>query len=249
MLSDGALLSSAVALHLQIGDSAKSSSFPSVSSQIAFVRQVLLDNLKEDNYYGKAARGEIPTVVNVNNKDEIATLIRIKERIPTLRLVILGGAESHLVAQHLAKADIPVILLPALCTPSEFDSRHCLTGAPLTNGTAAHVLHRHGVKVGLGVSDDGLARNLAWDAGWLAATSPVNKKNADKDQPDYHGITEDEAIRFVSTNLQDIFYANNKDQLLSTYNNDFTVWTGSPFDMNSHLVFAYTQETGVQLVV
>ncbi|KAI8100036.1 uncharacterized protein BX664DRAFT_322707, partial [Halteromyces radiatus] len=242
LLSEGSLLSSAVALHLQIGDGAKSSSFPSVSSQISFIRQVLVENEKNDNYYGKAARGDIPTVVNVNNKDEIATLIRLKERIPTLRLVILGGTESHLLAQHLAKANIPVILRPSLCTPAEFDSIHCLTGAPLTNGTAAHILHRHGVKIGLGVADDGLARNLAWDAGWLAATSPGNKNQ--------HGISEDEAIRFVSTNLQDIFY-NNNDKLTdgsNSYDNDFSVWSGSPFDMTSHLVFVHTQENGVKMI-
>ncbi|CAO3577184.1 unnamed protein product [Absidia cylindrospora] len=257
LLSEGSLLSSAVALHLQIGDSAKSTSFPTISSQISFIRQVLLENQQEANYYGKAARGDIPTVVSVNNKDEIATLIRLKDLIPTLRLVILGGAESHLVAQHLAKADIPVILLPALCTPAEFDSIHCLTGAPLTNnGTAAHVLHRHGVKVGLGVSDDGFARNLAWDAGWLAATSPDN--NNKKGRPGYHGITEDEAIRFVSTNLQEIFYNYNNDRdisgdnmdiLRSASSNDFTVWSGSPFDMNSHLVLVHTQENGIEVVV
>ncbi|ORZ24660.1 hypothetical protein BCR42DRAFT_316577 [Absidia repens] len=250
LLSEGSLLSSAVALHLQIGDSAKSSSFPSVSSQIAFIRQVLLENQQADNYYGKAARGDIATVVAVNNKDEIATLIRLKSRIPTLRLVILGGAEAHLLAQHLAKANIPVILLPALCTPAEFDSIHCLTGAPLTNGTAAHVLHRHGVKLGLGVSDNGLARNLAWDAGWLAATSP---KNGDKHRPDYHGITEDEAIRFVSANLQEIFDNSNIDDRLdgqqSALENDFTVWSGNPFDMNSHLVLIHTQEDGLQLMI
>ncbi|RCH90814.1 hypothetical protein CU098_006867, partial [Rhizopus stolonifer] len=55
LLTDGALISPAVALHLQIGDDYKSSSFPTISSQISFIRQILKDNLKNDNDYGKAA--------------------------------------------------------------------------------------------------------------------------------------------------------------------------------------------------
>ncbi|OAD08017.1 hypothetical protein MUCCIDRAFT_133189, partial [Mucor lusitanicus CBS 277.49] len=123
--------------------------------------------------YGKAANGEIPIIITAHNKDEIASIVVLKrDHFPQARFVIQGGTEAYLVASHLAALDIPVVLQPVLCTPSRFDSIHCLTGAPLTNGTAAHVLHRYGVQLGVGIYDDGLARNLAWDAGWLAATSP-----------------------------------------------------------------------------
>ncbi|KAI9306236.1 hypothetical protein BJ944DRAFT_238927 [Cunninghamella echinulata] len=234
ILNEGSIISPAVALHASIGHSAKSTSFPTVSSQIAFLRQIFLENESKDNYYGQATRGEIPTIISVDQKDEIATLIKLKEQIPTLRLAILGGAESHLVAQHLAKADIPVILSPSLCTPSSYDTLNCLSGAPLTNGTVAHELHRHGVKIGLGVSDDGLARNLVWDAGWIAATSPENE------------ISEDDAIDFVSTNLQDIFFGQHYNKV--DVNNDFTVWSGNPFDMKSRIVFVHSKENGIQMV-
>ncbi|CAO3608609.1 unnamed protein product [Cunninghamella blakesleeana] len=238
ILNEGSVISSAVALHATIGHPAKSASFPTVSSQISFLRQIFLENVDANNFYGQAARGEIPTIINVDSKDEIATLIKLKEQIPKLRLAILGGAESHLVAQHLAKADIPVILSPSLCTPHTYEKIHCLPGAPLTNDTTAHILHRHGVKVGLGVAEDGFARNLAWDAGWLAATSPSNAQGA---------ITEDDAISFVSTNLQDIFFGQHY-KTANHLNNDFTVWSGNPFDMNSRIVFVHTKENGIQLV-
>ncbi|KAG1088619.1 hypothetical protein G6F42_020219 [Rhizopus arrhizus] len=194
LLTDGALLSSAVALHLQIGDDYKSTSFPTISSQISFIRQLLKDNIKSDNYYGKAANGEIPTIITAHNKDEIASLIVLKrDHFPKARFVIQGGTEAYLVASHLAALDIPVVLQPVLCTPSRFDSIHCLTGAPLTNGTAAHVLSAHGVKLGVGIYDDGLARNLAWDSGWLAATSPSVS------ELENGAITEIDAIQFVTT--------------------------------------------------
>jgi hypothetical protein len=245
ILYEGSLLSSAAALHFQIGDSAKSGQFPTISSQISFLRQVFTDNIQLDNRYGQAARGETPIIVMVNNKDEIASLIRLKEKtIPKARLAIMGGAEAHLLAAQLARAKIAVILRPYLCTPDNFDSIHCLTGAPLTNGTAAHILHYHGVKIGLGVSNDGWARNLAWDAGWLAATSPSKELE----------ITEIEAIKFITTNLQEIFGLRDEEekhsaQIDSYEQEEFVVWSGSPLDMQSRPVFICTKNDGIHYLV
>ncbi|KAI9013974.1 hypothetical protein CLU79DRAFT_767892 [Phycomyces nitens] len=235
MLSEGAIIAHAVALHLQIGDSVKSSVFPTVSSQISYIRKLFAENGKSDNYYGKAARGEIPLIVSVNNKDEIASLIQLKKHhLSSAKMSIMGGAEAHLIAPYLAAADIAVILRPGLCTPESFDSIHCLTGAPLTNGTAAHVLHQHGVKIGLGVLDNGLARNLAWDAGWLSVTSDES----------YGLISETQAVEFITTNLWDIFGLR-QDNLFA---NDFVVWSASPFAMNTRPVFSYSQQEGIQTI-
>ncbi|KAG0165678.1 hypothetical protein DFQ28_008568 [Apophysomyces sp. BC1034] len=226
LLTNGSLVSPAVALHLQLGDTYKSDTFPTVSSQINFIRQILTENIDADNHYGQAARGEITTVISVHNKDEIASLIRLKQTdVPKARFAILGGAESYLIARYLAEADIAVILLPALCTPAQFDSIHCLTGAPLSNGTAAHVLHQHGVKIGVGVSDDGLARNLAWDAGWLVPTDPSQD------------LSEAQAIRFISSNLLEIFGLQNKNAAGA---DDFVVWSGSPLDIQSRRVLVHS---------
>ncbi|KAI7873769.1 composite domain of metallo-dependent hydrolase [Lichtheimia hyalospora FSU 10163] len=242
LLSEGALITPAAALHLQIGDSAKSASFPTVSSQISFIRQILKDNVDSKNVFGQASRGEIPTVVSVHNKDEIASLIMLKQNhLPDTQFVVMGGAEAHLVAQHLAEANIPVILRPTLCTPASFDSIHCLTGAPLTNGTAAHVLHRHGVKIALGVEDDGLARNLAWDAGWLAATSSKSVKD------DASHISEEEAMRFITTNIQEIFGLASPESLMA--NDEFVVWSNNPLQLHSRPLFTYSPSKGINSIV
>lgn len=232
VLTDGALLSPFAALHFQIGHSVKSERFPTISSQIAFLRQTFKENLASSNRYGQAARGEIPIIVMVNNKDEIASLINLKTTvIPKARMAIMGGAEAHLLAPHLARANIAVILRPYLCTPENFDSSHCLTGAPLTNGTAAHVLHYYGVKLGIGISDDGWARNLAWDAGWLAATSPSKEL----------AISDAEAIKFVTTNLQEIFG-------LKAEEEEFVVWSGNPMDMQHTPLFIFDSVNGLRAV-
>ncbi|KAG0743071.1 hypothetical protein G6F62_006497 [Rhizopus arrhizus] len=233
VLNEGTVISPAVALHLQIGDNVKSDSFPTISSQISFIRQLLTENLKEDNYYGQAARGEIPTVIAADNKDEIASLIILKrEHISKARFVILGGIEAHLVAPYLAEADIPVVLRPTLCTPSKFDSVHCLTGAPITNGTAAHILHSHGVKIGVGISDNGLARNLAWDAGWLSATSPTQDLEGGN-------ISEVQAIQFITSNIRDIYGLGSVSTSLAS---DFIVYSGSPFDLQSRILFIHSND-------
>lgn len=242
ILQEGAIINPATALHFQIGNDVKSSQFPTISSQISFLRQIFTDNLKSNNRYGQAVRGEIPIVVSVNNKDEIATLIRLKEStIPDARLAILGGIEAYLLAAQLAKANIAVILNPGLCTPANFDSIHCLTGAPLTNGTAAHVLNYHGVKLGVAVADDGLARNLAWDSVWFAATSPSQDME----------ITEFDAIKFVTTNLQDIFgLKTGKDVAqIEEEKEEFVVWSGSPLDVQSRILFIHTKNNGIHYPV
>ncbi|RCI03780.1 hypothetical protein CU098_011594 [Rhizopus stolonifer] len=226
VLTEGTIISPAVALHLQIGNGVKSESFPTISSQISFIRQLLTDNLNAQSAYGQAARGEIPTVISAVNKDEIASLIILKrDHFPQAKFVILGGTEAHLVASHLAEADIPVVIRPTLCTPSTYDSLHCLPGAPLTNGTLAHVLHSHGVKMAVGISGDGFARNLAWDAGWLSATSPHESQ-----------ISEIQAIQLVTSNIRDIYGLG---QSLSE--SEFIVYSGNPFDLQSRLVFIHSE--------
>lgn len=233
-MTEGALLSSAAALHFQIGHSVKSERSPTVSSQISFLRQIFRENKGASNRYGQAARGEIPVIILVNNKDEIASLIHLKSTIiPNARMAIMGGAEAHLLAPHLARANISVILRPYLCTPENFDSSHCLTGAPLTNGTAAHILHYHGVKIGIGISNDGWARNLAWDAGWLAATSPSKEL----------AISDVDAIKFVTTNLQEIFGLKTHEEEEGV--SQFVVWSGNPLKMQHKPVLVFDSVNGV----
>ncbi|KAI8970441.1 hypothetical protein BDF20DRAFT_891289 [Mycotypha africana] len=244
ILEENSIVKPAAALHVQIGHSVKSDSFPTISSQVAFLRNVFTENFKEKNYFGQVTRGELPLIVLVNNKDEIASIINLKRTVlRNAKVAIMGGAEAHLLASHLSEADIAVILRPYLCTPEDFNSRHCLTGAPLTNGTAAHILHSYGVKLAIGVSDDGWARNLAWDAGWLAATSPPAHANL--------AISEQEALKFITTNLQDIFglATDRKGQSSLSIKNDFVVWSGSPFDFKSRPILTFSAVNGLQKVL
>jgi imidazolonepropionase-like amidohydrolase len=176
-------------------------------------------------------RGEIPLAAYVHSKDEIAALIRLKERIAkgggNLRLIIVGGAEAYLVAAHLARHDVPVVLHPPRPTPALWTAQNVLTGAPLTNGTAVQVLRRHGVLIGFGVCST-FARNLVWEAGWGWLASGG-------------ALSEQEAVGLVTWNLAKIFglkqHSNEKEPDRKVYSNrfeigavaDFVAYDGNPF--------------------
>jgi cobalamin biosynthesis protein CbiG len=62
-------------------------------------------------------QGKIPLVVRTNSADIITTVLRLKEELELelnhpLKVTILGGAEAHLLANELAKADVGVVLMP-----------------------------------------------------------------------------------------------------------------------------------------
>ncbi|CAG8525018.1 2762_t:CDS:2, partial [Paraglomus brasilianum] len=226
-----------VALHAQIGTPYKDESITTVSGQIAFLRKALLDNLQlkgSPNFYALAAKGDIPFAVYTHSKDEIASLIRLKDEIDgaggKLRLVIVGGAESYFLASHLAKRKIPVVVIPARPVPELWTAQNVLTGPPISNKTHIEILHEHKVLVGIGVSNPGRARNLVWDAGWVCKNS---KNNA---------ISEKDAIGFISWNLEQIFgigkhvegKGRNKGFSVGAIA-DFVAYDGSPFDMRSRV--------------
>ncbi|CAG8467170.1 8979_t:CDS:10 [Ambispora gerdemannii] len=238
---DNVVIKEHVALHFKIGNYFLDDKITTVSSQISFLRQVFISNIKSPstNIYGRAARGEIPVAIYTNNKDEIATLIRLKKQVfrqgGKLRLVIVGGAEAHLLAEKLSENDIPVVLLPPRPTPGLWTAQHVLTGPPLTNTTAIEILHANNVLLGIGVDDSGLARNLVWDAGWVLKDSGGE-------------ISEKEAVGFITWNLAKIFglkkdsdYEDNN--VTTTSINgltkgtlaEFVAYDGNPFDMKTRV--------------
>ncbi|CAG8628867.1 5910_t:CDS:10, partial [Cetraspora pellucida] len=206
---------------------ASSGTIPTVSGQIALIRKTLIKNLKQHNIFGRAARGDIPLVVQTHSKDEIASLIRLKIQIKNngghLKLVILGGTEAHMLAVELSKHKIPVILIPSRPTPMSWTAQHALTGAPITNTTGIEILHTNKVIVGIGVMETGRERNLIWEAGWAG----INSRGA---------ISEKDALGFISWNLEEIFGLNEKNRRLMKGNiANFVAYDGNPFDMKTRV--------------
>ncbi|KAK4046878.1 hypothetical protein OIV83_005774 [Microbotryomycetes sp. JL201] len=210
VLEDGAILSERAALHVTIGHY-KGTQTPSISTEIAELRRLLLAGLEKDestrvkaDYFSLAAHGKIPLVINAWKADVMATLIRLKTEIESepnatapLRWIIHGGQEAHLVAHELASADIAVILSPPRPFPETWDERRAVTGPPLSERNAVNVLHNAGVKLGLGVPEEWTTRTLFWEAGWAYLNS-VSSDN----------VTRSDAVKWLTSNFEDIFELN-----------------------------------------
>ena len=65
--------------------------------------------------------GDMPLVVLADRASDIEQVLKLKEDFG-LKLVIASGAESWIVADKLAAADVPVILDPLTNLPETFSS-------------------------------------------------------------------------------------------------------------------------------
>jgi hypothetical protein len=192
VLEPGAIIKDDVALHFSIGHSARGSHTPTISSQIAMLRKILVDSANKTDIYGSAANGKIPLAVLAQNKDVIAHLLQMKESIKDtapINLVIIGGIESYLLAHELAESHVPVILVPWRCQPERWEYRHCLPGPPISEKTSFQILVEAGVQVALGAWDDGIVNALYWEAAWAARGT---------------GLSEVEVVGLISSQVEEI---------------------------------------------
>ncbi|RAL65034.1 hypothetical protein DID88_001142 [Monilinia fructigena] len=219
---DGGIFQDDVALHFSVGQSAKQfESIPTVSSAIAKLQQILINNIGKDNIYGTVANGTFPLVVHVDNEYDILQLIKLKnDHSLPLKLVLSGGAGAHLVADEIAKSKTPLILTRNRGAPDTYEKRNALSGPPLTRSPAA-VLTDAGVLFALtvlGEGSDSHVHNLAVEAGWAAKYSSLGKH---------------EAVDLVSRNIEKIL-----DLDVVEETRDFVVWEGDPLQLGASVVFS-----------
>ncbi|KAJ7086089.1 carbohydrate esterase family 9 protein [Mycena belliarum] len=163
-LQRGAVLHEVTGVHMAV----RQSSGPSVSTQIALLRRLLLRP--------KVTNGEIPLVSEAHSADPIASLLLLKKEVEhakgqTIQMTITGAAEAHLLAQELGEADVGVILNPARSFPYRWADRRVLAGPPLTEHTPISVLVAHNVTVGVGVLEVWDARNTRFDIAWASLSA------------------------------------------------------------------------------
>eukprot|EP01089_Gocevia_fonbrunei_P022899 TRINITY_DN9430_c0_g1_i2.p1 TRINITY_DN9430_c0_g1~~TRINITY_DN9430_c0_g1_i2.p1 ORF type:complete len:187 (-),score=58.98 TRINITY_DN9430_c0_g1_i2:64-600(-) len=159
---------------------------------------------------------EIKLIAKVHSVSQISSLLRLKKDYG-FDLVIVGGAESHLVAETLARENVPVILAPARCIPYEkWEWRWC------AGYEGVKELVNKGVKVGLAVSDDDNARNLRWEAGLIKERS---------------GLTLGASVNMITKNVADIFgLEEGVGQVKNGTMANFVVYSGDdPLSLNSYI--------------
>ena len=120
-LAPGAIIQSTTALHVAVSHVGS----PSVSTQIAALRHLLLDG---KGVWGEVSTGKRTLVVQAESADIIATLIVLKKQIERevggkVKLTIAGGAEAHIVKDELASAGVGVVLVPVRPFPFTWEQR------------------------------------------------------------------------------------------------------------------------------
>lgn len=243
-LDAGAVWAAETSVHYTLGLAAKRDKTPSISSAIGAFRHRLLaavatsaeevsDPYSEEAYLKRVVAGELPIVVSVHSADTIAAILKVKETVEQeikkteaaaasagpIRLVILGGAEAHLVAPALAAAGVGVVLAPADSYAERWDQRRALSGAPLTNGTGIDRLVAAGVTTAIGVEEDWLVRDLAL----LAGRAYRNGEGR---------LSEEDALALISTNVYKILGIEVPRALASGH---FVVSEGSPLEIGSRV--------------
>ena len=187
---------------------------------------------QEPAYLKKVVQGKMPLVLSAHSADTIASIIRFKARIEKavkkvhsstssshkrIRLIIIGGAEAHLVADELAAAKISVVLAPLLSHAQTWDQRRGLTGPPLTN-VATNILLDAGVRLGISVEEMWETRDLALLAGIAYANSEGR-------------LTEKQALGLVGSNIHDMLGLKKGDKESS----EWVIWDGSPLEIQGRV--------------
>ncbi|KAG6034535.1 hypothetical protein E4U41_006511 [Claviceps citrina] len=235
-IEQGAIFSTDAAVHYTLGVQVREASM-SYTEVFGALRNKLLSAAKikadqepepysEMAYLQKVVSGDLVLALTMDSADGIASALRIKSDVESalnkthqIKMAIIGGAESHLVAHELAAASVGVILTPLQPLPTSWDSRRALPGAPLTNGTAADWLVTAGVTVGVGLPEDWLVRDLGFEAG-------AAYKNGDG------RFTEKSALDLVSRNVYKILGVDVPEE---EGRGHFIVSEGSPLSIGSRI--------------
>ncbi|KAK3386171.1 hypothetical protein B0H63DRAFT_192708 [Podospora didyma] len=234
-LDSKAIFASDVALHYTLDLSAKhGDGTPSLSSAIGALRHKLLqavtdrnetvkDVYSESAYLQQVINGSLPLAIKVHSADAIAAVLKVKSVVETaanstIRLFLVGGAESFLLADELASAGVGVVLAPIFSYAVTWDQRRALTGAPLTNGTAIDRLLDAGVKTAIGIDEDWWVRDL----GLLAGIAFKNGGGR---------LGEKQALGLVSENVYKILGLDEP----KAKEGHFVVFEGSPLDIGSRV--------------
>jgi imidazolonepropionase-like amidohydrolase len=160
--------------------------------------------------------GRLPLMVNVDQASDIDAVMRLGKEM-SLKLIVVGAAESWLVADRLAAAGIPVVVGSLNNIPQSFSTLG-------TRQEAAAILQRAGAKVvliGNGSGEEGFnVRNLKYDAGVAVA----------------YGLPWDAALRAVTlTPAEMLGVANRVGSLQVGRDANVVVWSGDPFEFTTRV--------------
>jgi imidazolonepropionase-like amidohydrolase len=155
--------------------------------------------------------GRLPLMMNADQASDIDAVLRLA-RETNVKVIIVGGAESWLMADRLAAANVPVAVGSMNNIPNSFSALGSTQEAPALLRRAGATM----VLIGNG-SDDELfnVRNLKYDAGVAVA----------------YGLSWDDALRAITLTPAEVLgVANRIGSLQPGRDANIVVWSGDPFE-------------------
>ncbi|MCL1143879.1 amidohydrolase family protein [Shewanella gaetbuli] len=165
-----------------------------------------------DKILNQILQDKKPLVVAVERASDILIVLKLKQQYD-LNVVLVGAADAVLVADEIAKAEVPVIIDAMRNLPENFDSLH----NHLTN---AAKLDAAGVKVILSsLGDSHNVYSLRYSAGTAVA----------------NGMDYNAALEAMTVNVAETFNINSG-QIAKGKVADIVIWSGDPFEYSSQVL-------------
>jgi hypothetical protein len=213
---DELVLKNPISLHWNIGNSVKRSGPGSISGQIDDLRTTLLNS--NDPVIKKVKDRQLLVTASIDRADHIMSVLRLKKEF-NFDLVIIGGAEAHLVAKNISSEGVPVVLTPNL-------------GFSLWNQRRSNEFYHidklinENILVGVAMGSHSEARDLRFLAG-----------NLRRGVRDLIEINDSMLTQMITTNVAKIFKLPNGVVEIDQNNlSNFVLYSENPFNYDSQIL-------------
>ncbi len=167
----------------------------------------------------KVLSRELPWCQHTHRADDIATALRLADEFG-YRVVINHGTEAHLLADEIARRDVPVISGPLFTTRSKVELRQRTLANP-------GILHRAGVKVAITTDHPVVPINFLVHQVTLCVKE---------------GLDRDHALRTITANPAEILGLHDRvGALRPGLDGDVVIWSGDPLDVMSRALRVYIE--------
>ena len=169
--------------------------------------------------------GDAAMLFNVNRASDISVVLAIAETY-RIRAIVAGGSEAWMVADHLAAANVPVILDGINNLPGNFDSINARLDS-------ADILIEAGVTVAFGAAAQTHSARLLTQSAGLAVAN---------------GLTWDQALEAITMAPARIYGI---DALVGSIEPgkeaDLVIWSGDPLELTSYPDQVYIQGNAISM--
>lgn len=166
-------------------------------------------------------QGKVPLLAHVERASDILGVLKLKQEVPGLRLVLVGATEGWTVAREIAAAGVPVIASALADLPATFESL-AATQSNIGRMKAA------GVTVGIGTLNEDEARQARWEkqfAGNLVALGRI---------PGAAGLDWGEAFATITSRPAEALGMGDAfGSLRPGRHGDVVIWDGDPLEIGT----------------